>query len=236
MVFRMISVFAYSKSGSHLFVVVGCCAIYVLLSVFQVTARFDGALPLWGISELKSNAVGKATDTGNFRHVDHDHRYGTPLRSPRCLPGKIFLHAVTYDSCPTFVARGYLVWRSLARRFKDLSSSTGAPFSFSPVRGPAILRSVAVGMGREVRDRGRQRGEGIRHLGDGAQGQLRVPQVRLRADEAVRGREVQPSHLLPRRQLQGQGRRRLCCCLLLLLLLLSLWLLISSASCGCFCC
>lgn len=25
----------------------------------KITARFDGALPTWGISELKSNAVGK---------------------------------------------------------------------------------------------------------------------------------------------------------------------------------
>lgn len=59
---------------------------------------------------------------------------------------------------------------------------------------------------REVCDRGRQRGAGVGHLGDGAQGQLRVPQVRLRADEAVRRREVQPSYLLRRRQLQSQGR------------------------------
>eukprot|EP00903_Cladosiphon_okamuranus_P021304 g19575.t1 len=36
----------------------------------KVTARFDGALPLWGISELKSNAVGKfVTVVGNVVRV-----------------------------------------------------------------------------------------------------------------------------------------------------------------------
>lgn len=36
------------------------CYIRSAMPFFQVTARFDGAIPLWGISELKSNAVGEA--------------------------------------------------------------------------------------------------------------------------------------------------------------------------------
>lgn len=51
--------FFFKKNVNNSFF--GYCEIDMCTSFgSQVTARFDGALPLWGISELKSNAVGKA--------------------------------------------------------------------------------------------------------------------------------------------------------------------------------
>lgn len=54
-------------------------SLLLLLLLPQVTARFDGALPLWGISELKSNAVGKANRSAHLSPIANPVKF-TPCK------------------------------------------------------------------------------------------------------------------------------------------------------------